>query len=68
MINTGDRVVARGVSFEGRVVARHGRTFDATFESVSLPEELNVRIHAVLNQETGEVRFFTPDAIAPVTN
>lgn len=67
MISPGGRVVARKVSFQGRVLGRHGSTSEGRgFECRSLPEDLNVPVYAVLNNDTGEVRFFTAEAIEPL--
>lgn len=64
MISPGDRVVAHKVSFHGRVLGRHGSTSAGSgFEYRSLPENLNVAVFAVLNDDTGEIRYFTADAI-----
>lgn len=62
MISVGDRVVARKAAFQGRVLGGHGI---GVFEYRSLPENPNVAVYAVLDSGTGEVRFFTRDAIEP---
>ena len=67
MISPGDRVVVHKASFHGRVLGRHGSTsVGSGFEYRSLPENLNVPIYAVLNEDTGEVRYFTAESIEPV--
>jgi len=65
MISSGEHVVARKAAFQGRVLGRHGVTSGGAFDYRSLPENLNVAIYAVLNGDTGEVRFFTAEAIEP---
>lgn len=69
MISPGDRVVAREVPFQGQVLGRHGVTSEGGgFEYRSLPGNLNIPIYAVLNPDTGEVRFFSAEAIEPVVD
>lgn len=66
MISPGDRVVVHRASFHGRVLGRHGAmSAGGAFEYRSLPENLNLPIYAVLDEETGEVRYFAADAIEP---
>jgi hypothetical protein len=66
MMSPGERVIARKAAFQGRVLGRHGANSGPGFEYRSLPENLNVQIYAVLNAETGEVRFFTAEGIEPI--
>lgn len=69
MISPGDRVVAHKASFEGRVLGRHGSVSAGSgFEYRSLPKNLNVPIYAVLNDDTGEVRYCTASAIEPAND
>lgn len=64
MISPGDHVVALKASFHGRVLGPHGLTSAGSgFEYRSLPENLNVAVYTVLNEETGEVRQFTGEAL-----
>jgi hypothetical protein len=63
MIEVGTAVKA-SEGFMGRVLGRHGSVgAGGAFEYRSLPEDLNVAVYAVLNDETGEVRFFTSAAL-----
>lgn len=67
MISLGDHVIARKVSFEGRLLGHHGSTSESNaFEYRSLFEDRNARIYAVVSNDTGEIRFFTADAIEPL--
>lgn len=66
MITPGDRVTAPKASFEGRVLGPHGLTSAGSAGKYwSLPENPNVAVYAVLNEATGEIRYFTAAALTP---
>lgn len=61
MIEIGARVTSKAGDFSGRVLGRHGTTsgVGGAFHYQSLPDDVNVAVYQVLNDETGEVRQFT---------
>lgn len=63
MLTPGDRVKAVTASYEGRILGPHGSATAGKYWS--LPENPNVSVYAVLNETTGEVRYFTAKALAP---
>ena len=64
MIEVGTRVQAKSVAFGGLVLGRHEHSGVGGARAFwSLPSEPNVVVCAVLNEETGEVRFFNIEAL-----
>lgn len=68
MIEVGDSVRTVNGEFSGRVLGRHGAAngVGGAFEYRSLPDDLNLAVYAVLNTDTGEVRYFVRTALAPI--
>lgn len=65
MIEVGSRVRHASGEFEGRVLGRHGSGsgVGGSYEYRSLPENLNVQVYWVVNDDSGEVRAFVGSAL-----
>ncbi len=62
MIEVGSLVRHKPSGFVGRVLGRHGSVHGVggSYEFRSLPNDPNVMVYWVLNEESGEVRGFVP--------
>lgn len=67
MFSAGDKVRARHAGFEGTVLGEHGRVGQgAGFTYRSTPGNMNVAVVMVWNESSGEIRYFTLDALERV--